>query len=141
MPDSIEAAVGVGPTIEIKGKEYRLSPLTMFDLAEFTGYIRTQRLKVVNSVDNFGEAEQAALRREVLHEYISDQEVLIEMTTMSGICFLLYRGLRKNEGITLEKVCELVDMSNLDMLTDVVNTLGEGLRPPVIPEEEEVDSP
>lgn len=137
MADNISTALGTPMTVEIKGKEYKTSPLTLNDLGEFVNYIKQQRLKVVNSVDNFEEAEKAEMRREILTSHISEQEVFAEMTTMSGVRFLIYRALRKNENITLENASELVDMSNLDQLIEVVDAMvGMGSSPPVPPSEE-----
>jgi len=139
--DSLADAAGRGVTIEIKGREYEIAPITLGDLAEFESYVRSQRIKsFLSSTEGLDSNERKEVLTELCMRTLADDDVSREMTTLSGVRFLLWRALLKRQpNLTLDDINDLVDISNLDIVSAIVQTVG-GAEPENPPNEKEVET-
>ena len=126
MNDSLADAAGKGLTINIKGKEYELSILTIDDLAEFEKYIKSERLgmflKIGKDLDSKSRAEAIAA---VTSEHLTTKDLAEEMQSMTGTRFFLWRALlHKQPKFKLEEMGKLVDLDNLNEVSTMVQDIG-----------------
>ena len=119
--DRLEKIAGSGVPITIKGKEYRLGIFSMRDLADFRQYIKGQRIKIVQEsiADN---AERIAVIDNILEGNVNETK---ELSTMDGICFMLWRSLQKYQPeMTLKDADELIDLENIAEISNVIMKIG-----------------
>ena len=129
--DSLGSTVGKGITVTLKGKEYNLSPITIDDLAAFEKYIKSQRLaEFLASSENIESGEKARIIQSILSSPLVDEGITAEMNTISGIRFMLYRALRGNKGIELEKMGEIIDKDSIQEVFTILNEAGGTFPPP-----------
>jgi len=125
MSDSLANAAGKGLTITLKDKEYRLSVLTIDDLAEFESYLASQKLRNILAIaEGMAWEEKKQLITVIAQSPIGDTEIASAMSSMSGVRFLLYRALMKNKDVELEKMGEIVDLSNFNEAMEIINNIG-----------------
>jgi len=119
---------GTARTVEIKGKEYKVSPLTIDDLAEFEVIVRSVRNKaLLRSLEGsdlkdslLAEAIGAAAARPV-----SLSDIDKNMGSMIGVRFLLWCALKKNHPeLKLEEMGQLIDLDNFEEAAGIVAELG-----------------
>ena len=119
---------GTPRTVEIRGKEYKVSPLTIDDLAEFETIVRMERNKALlgslkgSELDNdvIAEAIGAAAARPV-----SLKDIDNNMGSMMGVRFLLWCALRKNHPeVKLNEMGKLIDLDNFGEAASIVSGLG-----------------
>jgi len=141
--DSLARAAGDLISVTLNGKEYRVKPLTLGDLAEFESRIKSDRIKAFQEAS----AEFAPdLRRATLIDLISraltSEEVTAEMSTLSGIRFLFWQMLVKEQPeLVLDDMSRIVDLQNLGEIEAMVQTLGapDEENPPQAPPENDSD--
>jgi len=115
---SLAKATGEGITIKIKGKEYKLSPILMEDMAMFEQYIKKERIAlVIETVKD--ENMQYRLITDINNSNIGASDIDKAMDTMSGSAFMLWRSLKNNK-LTFEEVKNLIEMSNLKEITATI---------------------
>jgi len=115
--DKLENITGSGIPIIIKGKEYKLGIFNLRDLADFRQYIRGQRIKIIQDVVT-DKAERIESILTIMDGDINERK---ELSTMDGVCFMLWKSLQKYQPeITLQDVDELIDLDNYD---EIFNTL------------------
>jgi len=111
----ISQAGGNPIEIEIDGKTWKLSPLTVGDLAALQENIRNRRLAAVQS-------SLAGLDKEALVDIVCDitksaidgETMDREMETLAGCQFSIWRSLHRNhKELTLEMVGEMFTMDSL----------------------------
>ena len=121
---------GIDRKVKIKGKEYIVSSLTIDDLAEFEDVVKTERNEVLfKSLKNLKDSElsEDALSAIIAQasKPISMDDVQQAMNTMTGVRFLLWCALRKNEPeLKLEKMGELITLDNFEDVSKIVSELG-----------------
>lgn len=128
MSDKLENITGSGIPITIKGKEYKLGIFGMRDLADFRQYIKGQRIKVIQEsiTDN---AERIAIIDNILDSNINETR---ELSTMDGVCFMLWRSLQKYQPeMTLKDVDELIDLNNIAEISNVIMKIGGQVKNPL----------
>ena len=115
MADSLSNAAGVGVAMNIAGKEYRIKPLTVRDLAEFEGYVRSKRLRTfMEAAEGLPAAEKSEIIRSIVGNPPTGDDVSREMETLDGVRFLLWKTLAKTSvGMTLDEAGDLVTADNL----------------------------
>jgi len=104
--------------IMISGKPYKLSPITIKTWAAIEQFIRQQNLIDLEIIGN--SEERKALRLEVLK---SDIDVNSALSRMDVSIHLVYLALKDNEGITKDKVIELLSGTSLADITEQILTL------------------
>jgi len=115
---SLAKATGEGITIKIKGKDYKLSPILMEDMAMFEQYIKEDKIALITkSVKD--ENTKYKLITDVMNSNISGLDIDKAMDTMSGSAFMLWRSL-KDSKLTLDEVKKLIEMSNLKEITAAI---------------------
>ncbi len=124
LPDML----GTPRTMEIRGKEYKITLLDLDDLAEFETVIRMGRNKALlrslkdSELENdvVAEAIAAAAAKPVSLSDIDDN-----MSSMTGVRFLLWSALKKNHPeIKLEEMGKLITLENFKDVKKVVSELG-----------------
>ena len=125
MADSLSNAAGKGVTLTIRGKEYKINPLTVRDLAEFEAYVRSKRLRMfLGESGNMPVEERAKIVRELCGQPPTDTEVAAEMSTLDGVRFLLWKALaRSDPALTLDSVGDLVGVDNLNEVSGVLQAV------------------
>jgi len=115
-------------TVEFKfgDKTYTLSALTIGDMAAFRDYLKRRKIEAVRTAFD-GLPEKTAELMRVVWAQITDEEVKTGMTELSSIVFLLCRSLsRKHPEITPEKAGELIPLSGMNELTDILAAMMGG---------------
>jgi len=127
MADKLEDISKSGIPFSIKGEEYKLGVLTIRDLADFRQYCKGKKIKLIQ--DTVKEPkERIELISKVLDSPIDETR---EMGTMDGICFLLWKALKKGqEGLTLEDVDKIIDLDNIGEVSEVLMKLGGKVENP-----------
>ena len=136
MSEDLSKAAGVGTVVEIKGEPYTMSPLTMGDLANFQGRLRSERLKQLLAVaGDMPTGERRSIMLSVLNTPIDGIEMEQEMSSFFGIRYLMWCSLsRTKPGLTEDMVGELLDTDTITELVPVlhgISGLGDTDRPPV----------
>jgi len=126
MGESLADVAGKGLTINIKGKDYEISVLTVDDLAEFEKYIKSERLRtflsVAKELDSKTKAEAIAA---ISSEHLPVEALAEEMNSMTGTRFFLWRALvKKQPGLKLEEMGKLVDLDNFREVNTMVQGIG-----------------
>ena len=115
---SLAKATGEGITLEIKGKEYKLLPATIGDLALFEQHIKEEKIALIaKTVKN--EQSQFKLIEKVIETNLSGEDIDKAMETMEGSAFMLWRSLRDSK-ITLEEAKSLIDVSNMRIISAAI---------------------
>ena len=119
---------GTSRTVEIRGKEYKVSPLTIDDLAEFETLVKTERNKAL-----IGSLKDSGLKDSMITEAIaatatkpvSLNEIDRNMGSMMGVRFLLWCALKKNQPeVKLEAMGNLITLDNFEDASKIVSDLG-----------------
>lgn len=122
------ASVAARPAMAtIKGKEYKLSVLSIDDLADFEKRVKQERLRdAIKGLREAGvEPDTVAKTAEnMVEKELSAKELQKAMSTISGTRYLLWCALKRNHDVKLEKMGDLVDLDNLDEMTEIVANLG-----------------
>ena len=128
MSEDLSQAAGRGVEIELRGKKWKLSPLTMGDLADFQGYLRSERLKAVaGGLLALPIEERTALLRQVVREPVDSADMDAEMASPAGSRYILWRSLRRlHPEMTLELVGDLITTADIEALTSMVAALSSG---------------
>lgn len=124
---------GAPMTVEVKGKSYTISPLSVGDLFAFDNYVRSR------GVNAFLASEQAKLlpddeRARMVQQLCTadvDADALTE--TLEGAAWLCWRSLVKNHPeITLDEVAQLIvnEPDFLSVLKSLGDEGGDKKRPP-----------
>lgn len=137
--DNLDEALGRDLEVELGGRLFTLSPLTLGDWKAFRAHMRGQRIQ--SALAGGGEYLDSEDRRKIVVELasatISQIEQAHEFVTPEGLIYMLWRGIRKKHpDTTLEEIEELTAEDDLDKLA----ALQEGLNSdPDAPKENEAD--
>jgi len=126
MGESLADVAGKGLTINIKGKDYELSVITIDDLAEFQKYIKSQRLKtfleIAVELDSKTKAESISA---IMAYQLTVEQMTEEMRTMEGTRYFLWASLKKKQPkIKLGEMGSLVDLDNFSDVATVIQGMG-----------------
>ena len=117
MNDSIDKLVGIGTTIKLKGKEYKLSPLTIGDFGEIIAYAKANRLKIcIYANPEITLAEKL----QIIEARPTDKEVDAILSDIPGITFQAWLLIRHNHDITLKALSELIDKDNYKQIYEAI---------------------
>lgn len=117
MSDSIDKLVGIGITIKLKGKEYKLSPLTIADYGEISAYAKANRLKICMIANP---EMTLAEKMQVIEERPSEKEIDTVLSDIAGLTFQAWLLIRHNHDITLKAVSELIDTDNYKQVYEAI---------------------
>ena len=112
----MQKAAGKGVEITIKGNKHILYPITMDDMFEFEAYVKSEKIKLLNSVDDKDMRQEMILK--VLDKDISTKELDKEMKKPKGVMFLCWKAFRND--MSLKDVSELIDQENLEEIVNIV---------------------
>ena len=119
MADSIDKLIGIGTTVKIKGKEYRLSPLTIADFGEISAFVKAQRLKVCA----FANPDLTLQEKiQITEERPSEKEIDTVLSDISGLTFQVWLHVKHNHpALTLREVSEMIDKDNYKLIYEAVS--------------------
>ena len=121
MSDKLENITSSGIPIKIKGKEYKLGIFGMRDLADFRQYVKGQRIKLIQDTINNAD-ERIKIISGLLDGDVNEMK---EMSTMDGVCFMLWKSLQKYQpDITLADTDKLVDLDNIKEISTAITQIG-----------------
>ena len=127
--DKLEDIAKSDITFSIKGKQYVLKVLTIRDLADFRQYIKGEKIKLIQNTVKDSE-ERIKLIQQIINSSVDEAT---EMSTMDGVCFLLWKSLSKeNKELTLAQVDEMIDLSNIAEVSALLTQLGGQIKRPFV---------
>ena len=108
--DSLEKAAGAGLTMELAGKVYEVKPFTLGDFTALRKHIKSQRINEFMGVaKDLPAEERQKIIIELSSQPVTDELLLSESTSLSGLSFLLNRSLKAcNPEITDEEIDQLI---------------------------------
>lgn len=118
--------------VDIRGKTYTFTPLTIGDLADFETHIRAQKLKACMEVakDIEDPDTQKMMIQSAMSESLSAEEVQNATQSVTGVRFFLYRRIKTHHPeITLDNVGQLCGLDNYIILTEIVFSTEEEESP------------
>lgn len=119
---------GTPKTVKIKGKEYRVSPLTIDDLAEFELVVREERNRALLRALKGSDLEESLLAEAIgsaAAKPVTLRDIDKNMGSMIGVRFLLWCALKKNHPeVKLQEMGLLIDMDNFEEAAAIVAELG-----------------
>jgi len=123
---NLAGIAGKGMTVNIKGKDYELSVLTIDDLAEFQKYVKAERLRtfleVAKDLEPKVKVDSIAA---IMAQQFTVNQMTKEMRGMDGTRYFLWRSLRvKQPNIKLDQMGQLVDLDNFDEVATIVQGIG-----------------
>ena len=125
--DKLENITASGIPITIKGKEYKLGIFGMRDLADFRQYIKGQRIKIIQDVV-IDKVERIESINTIMDGNVNETK---ELSTMDGVCFMLWRSLQKYQPeMTLKDADELIDLNNIAEISNVIMKIGGQVKNP-----------
>lgn len=120
---------GKGTEVEIKGKKYIFSPLTISDMAEFESHIRSNLINdflTATKDADIDSNERIKILNNLATKEISDFEVAKHTNSWSGGCWLFWKSLVKNHPeIKFEDMGDLIDSENLAEIMTILGMAGE----------------
>lgn len=117
MSDNIDKLVGIGTTIKLKAKEYKMSPLTIADYGEISAYTKANRLKICLMANP---EMTLAEKMQVIEERPSEKEIDTVLSDISGLTFQAWLLIRHNHDITLKALSELIDKDNYKQVCEAI---------------------
>lgn len=121
---------GTPRVVEIRGKEYKVSPLTIDDLAEFEVIVRQIRNEEIRKEFKKSEISEELIAEKIV-EYaskpVSWDNVQSAMNSMTGTRYILWQALKKHQpNLKLEDMGSLIGLDNFKEVTKIRNELGGG---------------
>ena len=119
---------GTARMVKIKDKEYKVSPLTIDDLAEFEVVVRTVRNKALLESLKGSDLEESLLAEAIgaaAARPVTLKDIDKNMGSMIGVRFLLWCALKKNHPeVKLDEMGRLIDLDNFEEAAGIVAELG-----------------
>lgn len=118
MSESIEVPIG--------DETYRMSPITLADLAKFENQIKSERLRIALDVLP-PSTDRAEIVAEILNANVDVTEAL---TSMSGISYLLWLSIvHMQSDVKLDAFREKLKLEDLRILQTLIDKLAFGDSP------------
>ena len=106
--------------IELKGKTYKLGVIGLIDYGDFVQYIKGQKIKLTNQIDD--ENIKLQLIEKIINENIDLQK---EYSTLNGVTYMTWKALQKHQPeVTLQGMNDIVDMENFEQVSIIISNLG-----------------
>ncbi len=124
--DSLQKAAGSPVKIELRGQSYTVHPLTLGDLADFEGYLRSEKIAdFMRVAKDLSSEERVQVLAKLSSEPLGRDESAQAMSTMKGVRFLLWKSLgQAHPNLELEGMDKIVDLTNFEQVTTVIEGIG-----------------
>ena len=126
----------------LKGKKYTFLEPGLDELSLFESHIKSKRLEMyLDAAKNVPADEKQEMIQTLLKTSLDENAIDAELTTLEGVRYMLFLCLRKNEGVELDSMSELIDLSNLSEATAILDGIGaEEVNPPPAETEKAADT-
>jgi hypothetical protein len=110
--------------VELGGETYRMSKITLADLAKFENRIRSERLRIALETLPAGSKDRVEIMREVLNGEI---DVWNNFGSIGGISYLLWLSVAHNEpDVTYDAFAEKLRFEDMGVLEAILDRLAVG---------------
>ena len=126
MSDTMENAVGVGATVILNDKPYKLAPITIGMIAEFSAWVRSESIRVFReSAANMDPAERVQCLVELASRAVTEHQVQSYMQSIEGVKYLIYLCLKKNHpDLNYRDTDDMITEQNYQELAVLAESLG-----------------
>lgn len=106
--------------IELKGKKYKLSPIGFIDFGDFAQYIKGQKIKLTENIDD------KELRLQMIEKIMNEPiDLEREYSSPNGIAYIAWKAIQKEQpDVTLKDINKLIDLDNFDQVSVILSNLG-----------------
>ena len=124
--DRLEDMTQSGLEIELKGKKYKLGSVGLIDFGDFDQHIRSQKLKLVDSIKD--KELQLKMTEKVMNEPIDIDK---EWKTFNGVVFMAWKSIQKYQPeVTLAEMNNIIDLDNFEKVSVIISNLGGKVKNP-----------
>jgi len=111
--------------VTLKGKKYSIREPNIDELTMFENRVKSDRLKMFMAASGDIELkDRIRMVADILKEPMSANDIQAELTTLSGVRYMLYLVMRHNPDITEDDMGSIVDLSNLAEVSAILDGLG-----------------
>lgn len=106
--------------IELKGKKYKLGPIGFIDFGDFAQYIKGQKIKLTENIDD------REIRLQMIEKIMNEPiDLNREYGTVNGITYMAWKAIQKYQhNITLDDINNLIDLENFERVSIILGNLG-----------------
>lgn len=117
--------------IELKGKPYNLLELDLKELGDLENFIKSKYAKLYRqSAEGVAPKEREKTVRDILRTKYTTAQLNKEMAAYDVLYYVIYLMLRHNPGVTRENLSNIVDQSNVQIVTTAMDSFGEDAENP-----------
>jgi len=126
--------------MKVGDQMFKVSPITVGDLADFEQYIKQIRLnQFLETAKNVGMKDEMKMEMisRMLNRPFTNDDFSTELSTMSGIRYMVWRGIVKNHPkITLDDVSKIEDLNEVMEVINAISAIGRIAENPSVTMEE-----
>ena len=112
--------------IELKEKPYTLLELDLEELGEVENFVKSKYARLYRqSADGVDPVEREKAVRDILRTSYTAEELNKEMVAYDVLYYVVYLMLRHNPGVTRAGMSEIVDQSNIQLITTAMDSFGD----------------
>lgn len=124
--DSIASTLNAIKEIELDGHVYKLSSVTLNDLAAYENHLKHQRVEEVCKLD-MDKKDIRDMVADIQRQKIDPDELTEQINTISGVRFLIWRCVNKhNPQVTIEDIGDKIDLKNMETVIGDILEMPEG---------------
>tara|TARA_Y100000310_G_C20558578_1_gene751840 strand:- start:279 stop:689 length:411 start_codon:yes stop_codon:yes gene_type:complete len=118
--ESLAKTLNAIKEVTIGDKVYKLSSVTLNDLAAYESYLKSQQCKDILALD-IPKKEMYPLISAINREGIDPDELSARLLTISGIRFLVWRLVSKRQDdVTIEQIGDDLDLQNMNSVVEAI---------------------
>lgn len=112
--------------LELKGKNYDLLELDLKELGEIENFIKSKYARLYReSAQGVDLKEREDRVIEILRKPYSAEELQKEMNAYDCVLYVAYLMLKGNPGVTFENITDIVDQSNIEIVSTAMNSFSD----------------
>ena len=115
--DSLAQTLAPARTVTIGGEAYKVTPITLNDLASFAQHLKDEARRSIVDSNTFSRAEKMTMVTDLALRGVDANE---QMTTLAGVRYMFWQSLQKHQpGLTLDRVGDMVTTTNVEAISNV----------------------
>ncbi len=134
MSSNLPDMAGAAAEIDLNGSTYRMRPLSIDDFAEYERWVDDAPIRqIIRNLDGLsvdlqmkmlGQAQEAAAKSLRENPEQRQERITSQMSSMSGICFLIWLGLRREQPeLDLSTVSQMLTLDKLPYIQERLDTV------------------